>query len=175
MSKLNNTSVLIFVDNLYEDLELWYPKLRLIEAGAEVVVAGLESGATYQSKHGYPCQADQSFKDVDASEFQGLILPGGWAPDKLRRYPEVLEITRTMHEKHKLIAHICHGGWIAASAGIMKGFKCTSTPGIKDDLIHAGAEWFDEPLVVDRNMISSRRPADLPRFCRAVIEHLSAV
>ena len=105
----------------------------------------------------------------------GLVLAGGFAPDKLRRDAKVLELTRQIHETGKLIAHICHAGWIPISAGIMKGYQCTSTPGIKDDLINAGAEWLDEPLVIDRNMVSSRRPDDLPQFCRGIMKVLTKV
>jgi len=161
--------LLMFVDDIYEDLELWYPKLRMIEAGADVVVAGPEEGKIYAGKHSYPCRADTSYHSLDAADFDGLIIPGGFAPDKLRRDPKVLELTREIHEAGKLMAHVCHAGWIPISAGIMKGFRCTSTPGIKDDLINAGATWVDEPLVIDRNQVSSRRPDDLPDFCKGIL------
>ena len=164
----------MFVDDLYEDLELWYPKLRMIEEGADVVVAGAERGKIYLGKHGYPCKSDAALNDVSADDFDALIIPGGFSPDRLRRLPKVLELTKAIHEAKKPVAHICHAGWIPISAGIVKGFRCTSTPGIKDDLINAGADWVDEPLVVDRNMVSSRRPDDLPDFCRGIIELLAS-
>lgn len=164
---------LMFVDDVYEDLELWYPKLRLIEAGAEIVVAGPKKGALYRGKHGYPCVADAALDDMDAATFDFLVVPGGFAPDKLRRLDKVKELTREICEAGKLVAHICHGGWIPISAGIMRGYHTTSTPGIKDDLVNAGATWADEEVVVDRNMISSRKPDDLPAFCRAIIAYLS--
>ena len=164
--------ILMFVHDLYEDLELWYPKLRLIDAGFEVVVAGPDKGCSYKGKLGYPCIADCTFEEVSEKDFTGLVIPGGFSPDQLRRIPKVLELTRQFHKSKKLIAHICHAGWIPISAGIMRGFKCTSTPGIKDDLINAGAKWSDEPLVIDRNMVSSRRPSDLPQFCQGILKIL---
>jgi protease I len=169
MEKLKGKKFLMFVDDTYEDLELWYPKLRLTEEGAEVIVAGPEAGKTYSGKNGYPCKSDKAIDNISDNDFDALVIPGGFAPDKLRRNPNVLNITKNIFTSGKLIAHICHAGWIPISAGIMKGFKCTSTPGIKDDLINAGAEWVDEACVVDRNMISSRRPEDLPEFCKAII------
>ena len=169
MQRLKGKRVLMFVDDVYEDLELWYPKLRLIEEGAEVVVAGPEKGRTYAGKNGYPCKADAAIADMDDAGFDLLVISGGFAPDKLRRDPKVLELTRRMHEAGKVVAHICHAGWIPISAGIMRGFRCTSTPGIKDDLINAGAIWEDAEVVVDRNQVSSRKPDDLPAFCKAII------
>ncbi len=171
--KLSNKKILMFVDDIYEDLELWYPKLRMTEEGADVVVAGKEKGKIYSGKHTYPCRSDASYDDLNDKDFDALIIPGGFAPDKLRREKNVLNLSRNIFNSGKLVAHICHAGWIPISAGIMSGFKCTSTPGIKDDLMNAGAIWFDEPVVVDRNMISSRRPDDLPEFCKAIIEYLS--
>jgi len=174
MGVLEGRRVLMFVEDVYEDLELWYPKLRLVEEGAQVVVAGPRKGKVYKGKNGYPCPADASLDEMRAGDFHLLVICGGFAPDKLRRIPKVLELTREMHEAGKVVAHICHAGWIPVSAGIVKGFRCTSTPGIKDDLVNAGALWVDEPVVVDRNMVSSRRPDDLPRFCQAIIRLAAA-
>lgn len=171
--KLTGKKILMFVDDIYEDLELWYPKIRLEEEGAEVIVAGTYKMNVYTGKHGYPCKSDASFDEVNADQFDALVIPGGFAPDKLRRLNKVLELTKSIFESGKPLAHICHAGWIPISAGIVKGFRCTSTPGIKDDLINAGAEWVNEEVVVDRNMISSRSPGDLPAFCRAIIRMLS--
>jgi protease I len=159
----------MFIEDIYEDLELLYPKYRLIEEGATVVVAGPEEGKVYTGKNGYPCRSDAAIDELAASDFDLLVIAGGFAPDKLRRDRRVKELTRQMHEQGKVVAHICHGGWIPISAGIMKGFTCTSTPGIKDDLENAGAIWVDKSVVVDRNQVSSRKPDDLPDFCRAII------
>lgn len=174
MGKLNGQRVLMFIENVYEDLELLYPKYRLQEEGATVVVAGPEAGTVYTGKNGYPCVSDAAIADMNAEDFDILVIAGGFAPDKLRRDPKVKELTRAMHEAGKPVAHICHGGWIPISAGIMRGYTCTSTPGIKDDLVNAGATWVDEPVVVDRNQISSRKPDDLPDFCKAIIAMAAA-
>lgn len=172
--QLSGKRVLIFVGEDYEDLELQYPKYRLREAGAEVVVAGLEAGVTHKGKHGYPQVSEAAMHEVKADDFDGLVVPGGWMPDKLRRYSEVTSFTAAIHEQGKCLASICHGGWINISANVVRGFRYTSTPGIKDDLINAGvSEWVDEAVVVDRHHVSSRRPDDCPAFCRAIIEVMS--
>lgn len=165
--------ILMFVGDIYEDLELWYPRLRLIEAGAEVVVAGPEANQTYAGKHGYPCVSDAALREMDASEFQGLVVPGGFMPDKLRRDPVVLQLVRDFAEAGKLVAAICHGGWIPISAKVYSGVRVTGSPGIKDDLIHAGAIWEDAPVVIDRHFVCSRNPDDLPAFCRGMLQVLS--
>jgi protease I len=161
--------LLMFVEDIYEDLELWYPKLRMIEAGAQVTVAGPEKGRKYAGKHGYPCVSDAAIRDMDAGSFQGVIIPGGFSPDKLRRDPKVLALVRQFAQAGQLVAAICHGGWIPISAGAYKGVKVTGSPGIKDDLINAGAIWSDAPVVVDRHFVSSRKPDDLPDFCEAIL------
>jgi protease I len=163
---------LIFIEDLYEDLEVWYPKLRLIEAGASVVLAAPEAGKVYHGKHSYPAQSDAAIADMREADFTGLILAGGFSPDKLRRIDKVKQLTREFMASGKLIAHICHGGWMAASAGICKGFKMTSTTGIRDDLENAGAIWVNEPVVIDRNMVSSRKPDDLPDFMKGIFQVL---
>lgn len=168
-----NRRFLCFVEDIYEDLELWYPKLRLREAGGEVVVAGPEAGRTYHGKHGYPCLADASIRDMHAGDFHGVLLPGGFSPDKLRRDPKLLDLIREFHAEQKLIAAICHGGWMAISAGVYRGVQVTGSPGIKDDLVNAGAIWQDAPVVVDRHFVSSRKPDDLPDFCRGIFQVLA--
>ncbi len=160
---------LIFVGADYEDLELWYPKLRLIEAGGQVSVAGQTAGHRYVGKNGYPCTSDADVAELAAKDFDGLVVPGGWMPDKLRRDPHVLRLTRDFAQTGKLVAAICHGGWIPISAGVYRDVRVTGSPGIKDDLIHAGAIYEDAPVVVDRHFVSSRRPDDLPDFCREIV------
>ncbi|MFU8860666.1 MAG: type 1 glutamine amidotransferase domain-containing protein [Cyclonatronaceae bacterium] len=174
MFPLEGKKILIFIEDIYEDMELLYPKYRLTEAGATITVAGPEKDSVYRGKNGYPSKSDESYNHLDAGDFDALVIPGGFAPDKLRRSEKVLELTRRIHEEGKPLAHICHAGWVPISAGIMKGYRCTSTPGIKDDLINAGADWVDREVVVDRNMITSRRPDDLPAFCREIIKMMSA-
>lgn len=169
---LEGKRLLMFVEDIYEDLELWYPKLRLTEAGAHVTVAGPKAEQVYHGKHSYPCRSDAAIIDMEAADFHGLVVPGGFMPDKLRRDPKVLSLTREFAESEKLVAAICHGGWIPISAGVYKRVKVTGSPGIKDDLVNAGAIWQDAPVVVDRQFISSRKPDDLPDFCREMIDWL---
>jgi protease I len=165
--------LLFVVEDLYEDLELWYPRLRMLEAGAHVTVAGPRTETVYRGKHGYPCRSDGAILDMESADFHGLIIPGGFAPDKLRRDPKLLELVREFAASQKLVAAICHGGWIPISAGVYRGVRVTGSLGIKDDLVNAGAIWFDSPVVVDRQFISSRKPDDLPDFCRAILEFLT--
>ena len=163
--------VLIFAGPLYEDLELWYPKIRLEEDGISTTVAGLGE-ATYQGKRGYPVTVDTSVEQIDARDFDGLVIPGGFAPDQLRRSENVLRITREIFQAGKPVAFICHAGWVPISAKILKGKRATSVRAIKDDLENAGVIWEDTPVVVDGNLISSRTPADLPHFCKALLAAL---
>ncbi len=172
MADLKQQSVLIFVGDDYEDMELQYPKYRLHEAGCEVVVAGLEAGVTHKGKHGYPQQAEAAVADLNADDFDALVVPGGWMPDKLRRYDAVKAITKQIADAGKPIASICHGPWIDISAGIVKGVTYTSTPGLTDDLRNAGAMWVDQEVCVDEKhrRVSSRRPDDLPAFMREMLK-----
>jgi protease I len=163
--------ILFFAGPLYEDLELWYPKIRLEEEGATTTVAGLGE-KTYAGKRGYPVTVDAQVDAVDASAFDALVIPGGFAPDQLRRSEKVLSITRDMYRAGKPIAFICHAGWVPISAKILKGKRATSVRAIKDDMENAGVAWEDAPVVVDGNLISSRTPADLPQFCKALIAAL---
>lgn len=162
-------SVLLFVDEIYEDLELWYPRLRLEEAGFKTVVAGVESQKIYRGKHGYPCQSDVSYADVDPNSFAALVIPGGFAPDKIRRSSLALNIVKQMDAAKRPIAFICHAGWVPISAKILKGKKVTGFFAIKDDLENAGAHFIDEEVVIDGHLISSRTPQDLPVFCKALL------
>lgn len=164
-------TVLILVGPEYEDLEVWYPKLRLEEAGYVTVLAGIGE-KSYRGKHGYPCVVDGHVRDFPASSLVGLLAPGGWAPDKIRRDKDALARVREVHAAGGLIATICHGPWILISAGIVRGRRLTSTVGIRDDVVNAGAEWVDAPVVVDGNIVSSRVPGDLPAFGAAMVQVL---
>lgn len=167
------SKILLFVEEGYEDLELQYPRLRMMEAGFKVVIAGAKKGASYKGKNGYPCQADIGFADVKVDEYVGMIIPGGHAPDKLRMEPKVLESVRKMDKKRKMIAFICHAGWVPVSAGVIKGITCTSYKAIKDDMVNAGAKWVDQAVVRDKHFISSRNPNDLPSFCAEILKFLN--
>jgi protease I len=167
-------SVIIFIDDNYEDMELMYPKYRLLEAGYGVVIAGPKAKQQYLGKHGYPCTSDAAISDIVESDFVGVICAGGWAPDKLRRLDKVKTLLAEFHQSHKLIAAICHGGWMPISAGVYAGVHVTGSPGIKDDLLNAGAIFADAPVVVDRHFVSSRKPDDLPAFMAEVLSFLSA-
>jgi protease I len=175
MSKnsLHGLKLLAFVGDDYEDLELWYPKLRMAEAGVSMTLAGLEAGQRCIGKNGYPCKSDAAIRDMNVDDFDGVLCAGGWMPDKLRRDPQVLELIRQFHERGQLIAAICHGGWMPISAKVYSGVKVTGSPGIKDDLINAGAVWADAPVIVDRHFVSSRKPDDLPDFCVGMLQVLT--
>jgi len=166
---LEGKKVIILAENNYEDLELWYPFYRLKEEGAEVKVVGSGSSSTYNSKIGYPVTVDFSAEDVNMAHYDAIIVPGGHAPDLMRRYPSMVKLVRDAHDQGKVIATICHAGWVLVSAGILKGKKVTSFFSIKDDLVNAGAEYIDQEVVRDGNLITSRKPADLPAFCREII------
>lgn len=168
---MSQGTVLILVGPEYEDLEVWYPKLRLEEAGYDAPMAGIGE-PMYRGKHGYPANMDGHARDWRAEQLIGILAPGGWAPDKLRRDPHVLQLVRDVHTAGKLVATICHGPWILISAGIVRGRTLTSTVGIRDDLVNAGATWVDQPVVCDGNIVSSRVPKDLPAFGRACVDWL---
>jgi protease I len=168
---LDGKVVLFFAGPLYEDLELWYPKIRLEEEGARTVVAGTGE-KTYQGKKGYPITVDTGVDQIRAADFDGLVIPGGYAPDIMRRSEKLLQLTREIFQAGKPVAFICHAGWVPISAGIVKGKRGTSVGAIKDDLVNAGLIWEDSAVVVDGNLISSRTPADLPQFCKALIAAL---
>ncbi|MFN7925161.1 MAG: type 1 glutamine amidotransferase domain-containing protein [Bryobacteraceae bacterium] len=171
--ELSGKRVAIFVDQIYQEMELWYPLYRLREAGATVVVVGATAGATYSSKLGYPCKADKSYDEVTASDFDGLIIPGGYAPDHMRRHAKALQLVADMNKQNKLVAAICHAGWVMCSAhGMLRNRRVTSFFAIKDDMVNAGGIWEDAEVVVDGNLVTSRKPDDLPAFCRACIDVL---
>jgi protease I len=170
---LSGKNVVILAENFYEDLELWYPYYRLKEEGADVKVVGMPGVESYGSKHGYPVSPDLTPQEVVVEKIDALLVPGGYAPDKLRRYPEMLALVRKAFDQGKVIGMICHAGWVPISAGIIQGKKVTSVSAIKDDMVNAGGEWLDQEVVVDGNLISSRTPADLPAYCKAIIAALN--
>ncbi len=171
--KLQGKRILVLVEDGVEDLEFWYPYLRLKEEGAQVIAAGSGRQDNFLSKNGVSIKAEVAVEDVDAGEIDGIVVPGGWAPDKLRRFPPVLQLIKDVHSQGKLIASICHGPWVLISAKILAGYELTCVPAIKDDVINAGARYVDQEVVVDRNIISSRTPPDLPAFMRAIVVSLA--
>ena len=168
--ELAGKRVVVLAEDMYEDPELWYPYYRMKEAGATVTLVGTGSAETYSSKHGYPVRVDARADDVRAADVDAVIIPGGFAPDRLRRYPAVLRLVREAFEAGKVVAAICHGPWVLVSAGVLRGRTATSVSAIRDDVTNAGAEWVDREVVRDGNLITSRTPADLPAFCRTIIE-----
>jgi protease I len=167
--------VAVLAENLYQEMELWYPVYRFREAGAEVKIIGSGTSRTFTSKHGYPVTVDASVDEVRAEDFDAVIIPGGYAPDLMRRRPSMVHFVRRAYEEGKVVAAICHAGWMLCSAGVLPGKTATCFSSIKDDLIHAGANYVDEEVVVDGNLITSRFPDDLPAFCREVIRALATV
>ena len=166
--------IIALISEDFEDLELSYPVLWLREAGCLVEVVGEEKNREYHGKYGVPFTSDLSFDEVDPADYDGILVPGGWAPDKLRRFPEVLEMVRAIFAAGKPVGEICHAGWVLISAGILEGKTVTSTPGIKDEMANAGATWVNTPSVVDGNIISARRPPDLPAYMKDYLRVLFA-
>ena len=165
--------IVVLVEDQYQVLEVWYPYLRLREEKIETVLVGTGRKREYLSKEGYPAPEELSINKADVEKFDGVIIPGGYAPDFLRRNQKVNDFVRKMHEKGKLVAAICHAGWVLVSAGILKGKKATSFSAIKDDMVNAGAEFIDKEVVCDGNLITSRNPYDLPYFCASIIKFLN--
>ncbi len=170
--RLDGKRVIALVEDDFEDLELWYPVIRLREEGAEVVIAGLGAPG-YTGKYGLPATPDAHVDELDMADFDAILVVGGWAPDKLRRSEKVLQLVRDADRDGKLLGVICHGGWVPASAGILKGRTMTCTPGIKDDVMNAGANYVDEPVVADGNLVTARRPPDLPPYGAALVRALA--
>ena len=171
--ELKGKKVAILVDQMYQEMEVWVPIYRLQEEGVEVITVGAEAGKVYPSKLGYPCTAQKSYDEVSADDFDGVVVPGGFAPDHIRRHAKANRLVADINAQGKLVAAICHGPWVLCSAhGMLKGRKVTSFFSIKDDVINAGAEWADAEVVVDNNLVTSRKPEDLAAFCVACIDVL---
>jgi protease I len=172
--KLKGKKAAVLVDQLYQELEVWYPLYRLREEGVETVLVGPEAKATYPSKVGYPAVSDRAAADVAMKDFDCLIIPGGYAPDHMRRHKAINQIVADAMKLDKVVGAICHAGWMLCSApGALRGRKVTSFFAIKDDMVNAGAEWVDAEVVRDRNLVTSRKPDDLPAFMRTIIEALA--
>jgi protease I len=170
--RLTGKRIAILAEELYNELELWYPLFRFREAGAEVTVVGSGAAREHHGKFGLPVAVDKFAREVSADDFDAVVIPGGYAPDHMRRYPEMVSLVRDMACQNKVVASICHGGWMLASAEVIQGKTVTSFFAIKDDLVHAGASFVDVEVAVDGNIITSRKPEDLPAFCRAIITGL---
>jgi protease I len=170
--RLRGKKIAILCGPDYEDMELLYPRYRLMEEGAEVVVAGIGE-ETYKGKKGYPITVDTQVTSLSANDFDAVVIPGGYAPDHMRRSEDLLAFVREIHDQGKTVAAICHAAWVPISAGILKGRRVTCVPAIKDDVMNAGADYVDEPVVIDGNLITSRRPDDLPKFLPAVINAIA--
>jgi protease I len=170
--RLKGKRIAILAEDLYDVLELWVPYYRMLEEGAEVMIVGSGSASVYSSKHGYQVEVDTEASEVSADAIDAVIVPGGFGPDRLRRYPAVLDLVKAVFGQGKLVAAICHGGWVLVSAGILRGRRATCVPAIKDDVSNAGADYVDEAVVVDGNLVTSRTPADLPVWLPAIISVL---
>lgn len=171
--KLKDKHIAYLVEDGFEDLEFWVPVMRLREEGARVTIVGTGSASQYKGKHCLQATPDTRADQVSASEFDAVVVPGGWAPDKLRRYPAVLDLVRGAYQQGKIVAAICHAGWVLASAGIVRGHRATGSTGIKDDMINAGATWVDEPAFRDGNLVWGRVVEDIPDFCRELVQALA--
>lgn len=169
---LQGKRVAILVEKFYEDLELWYPYYRLKEAGCDTRLVGPKAGETYASKHGYPAKAEVAIADVSADDFDGVIIPGGYSPDHMRRHPKMVELVTESARKGKVLAAICHGPWMLCSAKCLKGRRVTGFFAIRDDVENAGGVWEDAAMVRDGNIVTSRTPADLPEFMIGILEAL---
>jgi protease I len=170
--KLVGKKIIYLIEDGFEDLEFWVPLMRLREEGAQVTVVGTGSAIQYTGKHCLKAKPDTSADQVTPADFDAIVVPGGWAPDKLRRYPAVLDLVRGIHQQGKIVASICHAGWVLASAGIVQGRRATGSSGIKDDMVNAGATWVDQPAFRDGNLVWGRVVEDIPDFCRELVQAL---
>ena len=170
--KLQGKRIAYLIGPEYEDLEFWVPYMRLLEEGAQVTVVGLRANEQYTGKHGLPAQCDVGCDEVDGQDFDGVVIPGGWAPDKLRRFDGVKTLVKKLYDEGKIVGMICHAGLVGISTGIVRGHQATGSDGIKDDLLNAGATWRDEPAFRSGNLVWGRVVADIPMFCCELIKAL---
>ncbi|MBK5502848.1 type 1 glutamine amidotransferase domain-containing protein [Peribacillus sp. TH14] len=170
--RLKGKRVALLIEDDYQEMEAWYPAYRMQEEGATVVIVGSGTKSTYHSKLGYPMDADKSADEVNVDDFDAVIVPGGFAPDHMRLCKPMVNLVRDAYESGKLTAAICHGGWLLASAGAVRGQKVTGYLPIRDDVENAGGEWVDAEVVCDGNVITSRTPVDLPAFAREIVRYL---
>ena len=168
--ELNGKRAAVLVEQQYQEMEVWYPVYRLREGGCSVTLVGPEAGENYPSKLGYPAKSDKSIKDVSANDFDLVVIPGGFAPDFLRRNEAILRFVSTMAEQGKVVAAICHGPWVLCSTQALKGRRATCFFAIKDDVMNAGANYVDAEVVRDGNLITSRKPDDLPAFMQTIFQ-----
>ena len=171
--RLDGKRIAILAENMYQEMELWVPYYRFKEEGAEVKVVGAGGAKSYTSKHGYPVSVDVQADQVSPVEFDAVIVPGGYAPDMMRRHEPMVRLVRESAQQGKVVAAICHAGWMLVSADLVRGRRVTGFFSIKDDLVNAGAQWVDEEVVVDGNLVTSRKPDDLPAFCREIVKALA--
>jgi len=171
--RLQGKNVAYLVEDQFEDLEFWVPVMRLREEGAQVTVIGTGRMATFQGKHGLTATPDVTADAVESGYFDAVVVPGGWAPDKLRRFEAVKDLVRETYRQGKIVGSICHGGWVLASAGILEGHKATGSTGIKDDMENAGATWVDQSAFRDGNLVWGRVVKDIPNFCRELVDAIA--
>jgi protease I len=169
MERLSGKKVAVLIEEGFEDLEFWVTVMRLREEGATVTIVGTKAGAKHHGKNALEATSDVAAKDVSADVFDAVVVPGGWAPDKLRRYEEVTSLVRKASDQGKIVGLICHAGLVGISAGIVEGHRATGSLGIKDDLVNAGATWTDEPAFRDGNLVWGRVVEDIPAFCRELV------
>lgn len=172
---LSGKRIAMLVDQMYQEMEVWVPLYRLQEVGADVITVGAQAGHSYPSKLGYPCKAERSYDDVRADDFDGVIVPGGFAPDYIRRHEKALALVSDIHRQGKLVAAICHGPAVLCSTNVLRGKRATCFFAIKHDVINAGARYEDAEVVVDGNLVTARKPDDLPAFNRACLDVLAGV
>jgi len=168
--ELKGIRAAVLVEQMYQEMEVWYPVYRLREAGAKVTIVGPEAGKDYPSKLGYPAKSDKAARDVSANDFDLLVIPGGYAPDHMRRCEPMIRLVSDMCEQGKPVAAICHGPWMLCSTQALKGKKATCFFAIKDDVVNAGGKYVDAEVMRDGNLITSRKPDDLPAFMQTLIQ-----